>query len=82
MKFVGYLGGSKGWTFWNPDNNSFVESAHARWLSDDADTLPTGDCESSSVPVPDRPSSISKLLNHVDCVEGELLEALEVTYDL
>lgn len=37
---------------------------------------------SRSEPVPDKPSSISKLLNRVECEEAELLEALEVSYDL
>lgn len=35
-RFVGYLAGSKGWKFWEPKTNSFMESAHARWLTEDA----------------------------------------------
>lgn len=31
-RFVGYLGGSKGWKFWDPKKNEFFESAHAKWI--------------------------------------------------
>lgn len=37
MRFVGYLAVSKGWTFWTPVDNSFTESPHARWLTDNED---------------------------------------------
>lgn len=37
---------------------------------------------SCSKPVPEIPSTISKLLNMMDCGESKLLEALEVTYYL
>lgn len=33
-KFVGYLGGMKGWRFWDPVKDEFVESAHARWIDE------------------------------------------------
>lgn len=81
-QFVGYLAGSKGWTFWDPSSNTFLESAHARWLSEDGDTQHTPMTEANSVPEPDRHGTLSKILNAAECVEGQLLEALEVTYEL
>lgn len=29
-RFVGYLDGSKGWRFWNPVTDEFIDSAHAK----------------------------------------------------
>ena len=75
-RFVGYLANSKGWTFWQPETNTFVESAHARWLAEDVEQEKVEDTPARSAPIPDKPSSISHLLNQVDCEEGELLEAL------
>lgn len=83
MRFFGYLAGSKGWKFWNPIDNGFTESAHAKWLTEEGgDSVQLIDGSSRSEPVPDRPNSISKLLNRLECEEDGLLEALEVSYDL
>lgn len=80
-RFVGYLAGSKGWKFWDPATNNFLESAHARWLTESASATATQG-ESRSEPVPDPPSDISRLLNLTECEEDLFLEALAVTYDL
>lgn len=82
MRFVGYLPQSKGWKFWNPVNNTFTESAHAKWLTEKVESELHDEGTSRTEPVPDRPSTISKLLNAIDVGEEELLEALEVSYDL
>lgn len=76
-RFVGYLARSKGWKFWNPLTNEFLESAHARWLDESAnDDAPVIDQH----PVPDPPSNINKLLNLVE-FEGteQLIEALRTS---
>lgn len=80
-RFVGYLAGSKGWKFWEPKNNTFLESAHARWLSEEAEENLEEE-SSRSEPIPDAPSSISKLLNFAVCEEEGLLEALAISWDL
>lgn len=82
MRFVGYLEESKGWRFWNTVDNTYMESAHARWLVEDENAARTAVEPSRSEPIPDRPSSISKLLNSVGCDTDVLLQALEVSYDL
>lgn len=82
MRFVGYLAGSKGWKFWQPDTNTFVKSAHAKWLSGDFDNVGVEENPPTSVPIPDPPSTIHKLLNVVGCEEDSLMEALRVSYDL
>lgn len=63
-RFVGYLPRSKGWQFWNPATNLFLESAHAKWLSegDAQDDAP----RKTDEPIPDPPSDINKLLNYAD----------------
>lgn len=81
-RFVGYLAGSKGWRFWDPTTNFFVELAHAKWLAERGEALREVDNPSRSEPIPDRRSSISKLLNKVECPEEELLKALKISYDL
>lgn len=80
-RFIGYLAGSKGWKFWEPKSNTFMESAHARWLEEEAADTSKDDV-STSQPIPDPPASISKLLNMVDCEEQQLVEALMTRYEL
>lgn len=80
-RFVGYLEGSKGWKFWESNSNTFIESAHARWLTEDANDT-SKESMKTSEPVPDAPSSISKLLNMIDCDKDELIQALVTTYEL
>lgn len=63
-RFVGYLAGSKGWKFWEPSTNTFIESAHARWLTEEAGDSSMTE-SSRSQPIPDAPSSISKLLKSI-----------------
>lgn len=76
-RFVGYLARSKGWKFWNPLTNEFLESAHARWLDESAN-------ENALVVdqglIPDPPSDIYKLLNLIECDDAEqLIEALRTS---
>lgn len=69
---MGYLARSKGWKFWNPETNEFLESAHAKWLDESAgDSAPTVNVH----PIPDPPSDIRKLLNEVEC--GDVLDLIE-----
>lgn len=81
-RFVEYMAGSKGWKILEPVSNTFVESAHAEWLSEDLVESKENKNPTKSEPTPDPPSSIRKLLNLVSCEEDSLLEALRVTYDL
>lgn len=76
-KFVGYLARSKGWKFWNPETNEFLESAHARWLDESGSDVVPGQVDH---PIPDPPSDINKLLNVVQYDEVEMLiEVLQST---
>lgn len=62
--FVRNLARLKGWKFWNPVLNEFLESAHAQWLDKLASNMV---CQPLSQPLPDPPSDIRKLLNSIDC---------------
>lgn len=76
------MAGSKGWKFWEPISNSFVESAHTTWLSEESFKHEANSNPETSEPTPDPPGFISKLLNLVSCQEDSLLDSLRVTYDL
>ena len=81
-RFVGYLAGSKGWTFWDLVEDVFFDSAHARWLTEETDEVKGAVTEGNSEPIPDSRSTISKLLNSAECDDERLLETLEVSWDL
>lgn len=78
-RFVGYLAGSKGWRFWEPGSNTFVESAHAKWLTKDVDEKVVENDPATSAPIPNPPSTIHKLLNKISCEAESLMEALHVS---
>lgn len=71
-----------GWKVWDPISETFVESAHAKWLTEDTLAIVEDVSEATSEPVPNPPSSISKLLNLLECEEKKLLKALFVNYNL
>lgn len=66
-RFVNYLDGMKGWRFWIPTKNTFVESAHASWL----DEKENSSSYSEPIPDPSSSSSLSRILNMVDAVGYE-----------
>lgn len=83
-RFVGYLGGMKGWQFWDPVKKSFLTSAHARWL-DESD----GGVTATSRPIPDptSSSSIDRILNSlstcgIDQEIKDLFQALSMEFRL
>lgn len=53
----------KGWKFWLPESNMFIESAHARWL-DEKDNSPSA-C-SAPIPDPSSSSSLDRILNNIE----------------
>lgn len=80
MRFVGYLGGVKGWRFWDPVKNDFMESEHARWL----DEKGMKDLRDQGLEKTGQ-SSIDKLLNSISIsgLDGEvkdLIETLSMEY--
>lgn len=61
---MSYLDGIKGWRFWVPVKNTFIELTHTRWIDDKENTV------NNSAPIPD-PSlspSLSRILNMVDAI--------------
>lgn len=67
-RFWGYLAGSQRWKFWEPSTNTFIESAHAGWPTEEAEDS-SGKEVSNSQPIPDKPSSIGKLVDFINCEE-------------
>lgn len=84
MRFVGYLGGSKGWRFWDPVKNDFLESAHARWIDEKGlGNLRTPATMNKQTGI----SSIDWLLNSISImgIDGDvkgLIETLSAEYRL
>lgn len=78
-RFVRYPAGSKGWRLWEPVSNTFMESAHAKWLVEEVGEKLPEENPATSVPIPNPLSTISKLLITMECTEDSLIEALQIS---